>query len=249
MRWNRLLCGVLLLVGITMVRTLNGQSAGASAAPRSAAAIPQTGQALPPVSCSGGKVTVSAASAILGNILTAIQRCISAKIDFPAEANETIIFDQIGPASAEEVLNRILGNSDFDFVIQDSVADPSKVDSVMVMMRVIEKGAGAGALLPDDPSRPLTAARKAFLAMHENAKPGGPAGDRDNPDRAAAETVAAPGDQAPPAADAADPPPAPVAPLAKPSEAKPSDDRIQAMREMFEQRKQQMQSAGTPPQK
>ena len=240
MRWTRLICGGLLIFGMSSGRPLCSQSSSVSPAAAGAPVVPL-------VSCAGDKVTVNASSSNLGSVLMGIQRCISAKIDFPAEANGKIIFDQIGPVSAEEVLNRILGNSDFDFVIQNSAADPSRIASVLVMARVGDKGAGLKTAFFDDPDKPMTAARKAFLAMHENAKPGGPTGDRENPDRTPAEAAASGGVEAPPPADASDPPAAPVAPQASGAAPKPSDDRIQAMQEMFEQRKRLMESSGTTP--
>ena len=96
MRWNRLICGGLLIFGMSSGRPLCSQSSSVSPAAAGAPVVPL-------VSCAGDKVTVNASSSNLGSVLMGIQRCISAKIDFPAEANGKIIFDQIGPVSAEGV--------------------------------------------------------------------------------------------------------------------------------------------------
>jgi hypothetical protein len=155
-----------------------------------------------------------------------------------------------------EVLDELLSGTQYNYVIQSSVANPLKVETVLLSMRTNEPGASA-------PDLPMTAGRRAWSHMQKFDKP-----DPNNPDTPMdqAETPASEATPAPadPVADAnagktPDAAPAPAAvtaaianPVAPPvvdpgSAVDPSkaiEDRINSMQQLFNQRQQMMQKQG-----
>lgn len=213
------------------------------------------------VVCKGNQLTVAANNSTLASILNEVQKCTGAKIDIPGDAAEIRFFDTIGPLPIQEGLSVLLTASGYNFVIQSSESNPDKVEAVLLMARATSPAA--------DPvnDRPLTATRRVFQKMRQDALTEAGIKDENEP----AETSTAPAapsptasaENAPVNAVSSDGPqgatpssPAPVhqenasastqAPdsASTPSQGKTVEDQITNMEQMFAQRRQMMQ---TPP--
>jgi hypothetical protein len=217
------------------------------------------------VVCKGNQLTVAANDSTLASILNEVQKCTGAKIDIPAEAAEIRFFDTIGPLPIQEGLSVLLTASGYNFVIQSSDSDPDKVEAVLLMARATSPDA--------DPAneRSLTTARRAFLKMRQDALTEAGITDENN-SSAPAETSAAPVAQLPSAttenaavnanvssdanqgatasSSAANTTPSSQASDAAPtpSQSKTVEDQITNMEQMFEQRRQMMQTPPSTPQ-
>lgn len=91
----------------------------------------------PPLSVSfeGGMLTVKSNKASLSEILFAVHQRTGADIAIPAGAEQEKVVAEIGPASAPEVLSRLLTGSRFNFLILNSANDPNLLDRVILSAR------------------------------------------------------------------------------------------------------------------
>ena len=249
-----------------------GQEPAASAPGASGAEPPKVMSMAPPnppkVTCKGDQLTVAADNSTLSSVLTAIRACTGVQIDIPDGASASRSFDQLGPGPARQVLTSLLNGTDFNYVIESSVADPEKVEAVLLIARTSDKDKAA-ATLADKGAVP-TAARRAWALTQKNgravyngnssedassadatsdapAQEETPASPIENP----AANAAAPAAQASPTADAAQPPapPAAEAPASTSLNQTPdkvTEDKITNMQQLFEQRRQMIESQTAP---
>jgi hypothetical protein len=245
-------------------------------APVAVAQVPPDAPVLAPrVVCKGDQITISANNSTLSSVLEEVHRCMGTKIDLPDGAGEKRMFDRIGPGPASQVLDELLSNTGYNYIIGSSPANQEKIESIMLLARNTTD-AGAGLTSVTD-SRNLSANRRAFLQMHQSSIPH-PMTDADT--AAAAAAAAAAAEVATPAPAEATPTPAPAStdaqPTAPPADQKPAetapvvpdtpptapppnvteingkpattDDQINNMQQMFELRKQMNQPpSSTPP--
>jgi hypothetical protein len=229
---------------------------------------PALASTAPNVTWIGHQLTISANNSTLGSVLAAVRKCTGAQIDIPDSASATMMFDQLGPGTARDVLNSLLSETGFDYVIGASDADPEKIETVLLMVRAKDAVDEAGG------DRNLSPARRAYLHMLQNGRqavpppeenPQEPAGEPDPPatDQAAApptDTSGANGNQ-PASVDAASAAPAATSPLPGssaststnsnqgPNQPGSTEERITNMQQLFEQRQQMMQTPpASPPQ-
>lgn len=87
------------------------------------------------VSFQGGMLTISSNKANLSEVLYAIHQRTGAEIAIPAGAEQEQVVAEIGPASAPEVLSRLLNGSKFNFLILSSASDPATLDRVILSAR------------------------------------------------------------------------------------------------------------------
>jgi hypothetical protein len=87
------------------------------------------------VSFQGGLLTVTSNKASLSEVLFAIHQRTGAEIAIPAGAEQEKVVAEIGPASAPEVLSRLLNGSRFNFLILSSATDPGTLDRVILSAR------------------------------------------------------------------------------------------------------------------
>jgi hypothetical protein len=87
------------------------------------------------VSFEGGLLSITANRASLSEVLYAVHQRTGADIAIPAGAEQEKVVAQIGPASAPEVLSRLLNGSKFNFLILSSATDPSTLDRVILSTR------------------------------------------------------------------------------------------------------------------
>ncbi|MGA8270435.1 MAG: AMIN domain-containing protein [Candidatus Sulfotelmatobacter sp.] len=103
------------------------------------------------VSFKAGLLTISANKASLSDVLAAVQKRTGANIELAPGADQEKVVADIGPASAPEVLSRLLNGSRFNFLILSSPTDPNTLDRVILSTRPD----GAGAAQAYRPLQPL----------------------------------------------------------------------------------------------
>lgn len=246
----------------------------APSAPAAAPVYPKRPAELPPtlpiVTCKGDQLTISANNATLEAILAGVKGCTGAKIDIPEGASRVRAFEDLGPGPVREVLDELLSGTRYNYVIQSSEANPLKVETVLLSMRVSDTDKPGS----DSTDTPVTTGRKLWQHMQKFDKPDPSMLNEDgtmieaDPNAASDSAEAAPGPAVPnaaqPSANAGEPaaaeaaastPPAPPTPIAPPvvdpgSNADPSkaiQDRISAMQQMFNQRQQMVQKQNQGP--
>ncbi len=228
---------------------------------------PEQAQPKPPlVTYEAGQLTIIADNSKLSDILASLRACMGADIDAPAGASGERLWARIGPGPARQVLATLLSQTKLDYIIQASDTDPDGIRNVWLTPRTegpavttARVGAPAARPLPprlSDSERRVLPNRRPAPEETESPEPAAvadapPAGVQPTP------TDAAPaGTQPGPAAtdagtttpdtQASDPnkPPATATPAAAPP-ANPTDQMIQTLQNMYEQRKQ-LNLARTP---
>lgn len=88
------------------------------------------------VTYEGQQLTITGDNASLIEIFRAVQKRTGADFDYPASAAaERIPSVRLGPAPAREVLSELLSWTNFDYIIQDSDENPTKVQTVLLAIR------------------------------------------------------------------------------------------------------------------
>ena len=111
-------------------------------APAAAAESPARPAGPPKITYVGGQLRIAALGSTLAEVLAQVAALTGVNIDVPAGANsERMPVVELGPGPARQVLASLLSDSDFDYLIQASDADPEKIQSVLLMARE-KKGSG-----------------------------------------------------------------------------------------------------------
>lgn len=154
--------------------TDDGASSAAALKARASADSPP----IPPdVICKGNQLTISASNSTLGSVLAAVHACIGVQIDLPQSLAGSRIFEQLGPASARDVLTSLFSESGFDYVIGSSDSNPEKVETVLLMVRAKDKDTPIVA----GTERSLTPARRAWMQSLQNGRSAGAQSEDDSP--------------------------------------------------------------------
>jgi hypothetical protein len=128
-------CALAFLLCAT-VAPARGDQEPAPATPAESSAEAAPPAAPPTISYLGGQLKIDAMDATLADILTKVATLTSAKIDIPPTAySQRMAVVQLGPGPARQVLASLLSDSNVDYLIQASDADPEKIQSVLVMVR------------------------------------------------------------------------------------------------------------------
>lgn len=182
------------------------------------------------VSYDGEQLTITADNASIVEIMRAVQKHTGADFDFPASAAaERIPSVRLGPAPAREVLSELLSWTNFDYIIQDSDENPTKVQTVLLAVRNKES--------KTSPGRSLAAAlRPTHLEpapMEADPAPiptGAPAAEAGTPPQADAPSGVGPKANVGPSTN----------PGAMPNESTPKDTNqmIQELQRMYQQRRE-----------
>src|SRR4051812_14058726 len=141
------------------------QPAPASIYPKRPAEMPPKA---PKVTCRGDQITISADNSSLDAILALVKGCTGAKIDIPAGASSVRSFEELGPGPVREVLDQLLSGTQYNYVIQSSEANPAKVETVLMSMRVNDPDNKPGSISTDIP---MTPGRRAWQKMQKFDKP------------------------------------------------------------------------------
>jgi len=262
---------------------LNAQTAPVAAvdeaapapAPAPAPVFPKRPAELPPrapkVTCQGNQITISADNSSLADILAHVKGCTGARIEIPDGAARVRSFEELGPGPVREVLDELLSGTPYNYVIQSSEANPLKVETVLLSMRVASDGKPAA--VSEDIEQ--TTWRKLWQKMQKFDKPDASMVNEDgtliDPENATAggeaqmqpaqpvDAPVSPDSSSPGAPAAADVSAAtsapPITPIAPPvvdprSNVDPSSaiqDRISQMQQLFNQRQQMLQKQGQNP--
>lgn len=153
-------CALALLLFARVAIAQNGAGAAAPTtapeAPAAAADSPARPAVPPKISYVGGQLRIDALGATLADVLTQVAALTGVTIDVPAGANsERMPIVELGPGPAREILASLLSDSNFDYLIQASDADPERIQSVLLLPRE-KKGSGArgpnlAAVAPPEP--------------------------------------------------------------------------------------------------
>lgn len=230
---------------------------------------------VPQVSWDGKQLTINSDNSTLSDILVAIRTRTGAELEIPANASRERVAARLGPGPAREVIATLLSWTEFDYVIQASDTDPARIRSVLLIPRskseavsnagpgvearaesrsayrryVRPSPSGAEGPAPENPAPPQSEA-SAELPAPADAQPAPataaahPAPTEIQPATADSQSTSADAQTAP-----SEPKPSPATPepdLNQPP-ANPSEQRIQQLQNMYEQRKQMIQDARKPP--
>jgi hypothetical protein len=216
----------------------------------------------PQISCAGDQLTIKANNATLASVLSAVGTCLGTKIDVPeGPAAAERMYVEFGPGPVREILASLLSSTDFNFVISASQSNPEKIDTVLVLLRT------EGPTVPAEPAP--TRARRAWVENQRNAEAMRAAREdaAQNTVESAESTAAT--DTVPPENAKVDPNPAnasetpavdatasanstiagnPASSAASSAQGKTTQQMIGDMRQLFEQRRQMVESQKSTPQ-
>jgi len=225
---------------------------------------PEQAQPKPPlVTYEAGQLTITAENSKLSDILSSLRACMGADIDLPASASGERIWARFGPGPARKVLAMLLSGTKLDYIIQASDTDPDGIRNVWLTPRT-EGSALTTARVAAPPVRSLpprlsdSERRVVRNRPPEETESSEPTVSTDAPPAVQpAPTEAAPANTQPPPASTTDTVPASDTPGSEPNKpaatptpattpsANPTDQMIQTLQNMYEQRKQ-MNLARTP---
>ena len=228
------------------------------------AGTPEQAQPKPPlVTYEAGQLTITAENSKLSDILSSLRACMGADIDLPASASGERIWARFGPGPARKVLAMLLSGTKLDYIIQASDTDPDGIRNVWLTPRT-EGSALTTARVAAPPVRSLpprlsdSERRVVRNRPPEETESSEPTVSTDAPPAVQpAPTEAAPANTQPPPASTTDTVPASDTPGSEPNKpaatptpattpsANPTDQMIQTLQNMYEQRKQ-MNLARTP---
>jgi hypothetical protein len=227
---------------------------------------PEQAQPKPPlVTYEAGQLTITAENSKLSDILSSLRACMGADIDLPASASGERLWARFGPGPARKVLAMLLSGTKLDYIIQASDTDPDGIRNVWLTPRTEGSATPTTARVGAPPVRSLpprlsdSERRIVRNRPPEETESPEPIVSTDAPPAVAqpAPTEAAPANTQPPPASTTDTVPASDTPGSEPNKpaatptpattppANPTDQIIQTLQNMYEQRKQ-MNLARTP---
>jgi hypothetical protein len=196
-----------------------------------------------------GQLTIDAENVRLSDIMSALQGVMGAQIDIPAGASDERIWARLGPGPARKVLSDLLSNTELNYVIQGSSTDVNGIQSVMLTARSEVSPGKIG--VPNDPAGSMDDPRQARFNSG-----GAPASEQEAsaPQEPAVEPVATPAspgaataESQSAAAEAQSPNANPFAHPSPPA-ALTTDQMVQQLTNMYQQRKQiQQNQSGSAP--
>jgi hypothetical protein len=202
----------------------------------------------PRISYEDGQLTIIAENSPLSEVMSALRAAVGADIDLPPSVARQRIWVRLGPGPARKVLRDLLDNTELDYVIQASDTDTQGIRSVLLTLhsktpeQVVQGSQVAQGTsrknLPDN-SDPAEVPEQDTSAPAESAAvsdtaPAGPASPPPGAQSAAAKLQSAPG--------------ASQLILSAPSAGTSTEQMVQQLQSMYEQRKQlQLQQSQKPP--
>src|SRR5579863_9481321 len=210
-------CGAQQPATATVPTSPSPEATATEPAPDAAVTPPPEAPVAPPkVVCAGNELTISANNSTLSSVLAEVHRCMGTRIDVPDAAGAKRIFDKIGPGPASQVLDLLLSNTGYNYIIGASAANEEKIDSIVLLART---GDAATPAVVED-SRAGSLSRRAFSQMHQASIPH-PMTDAD---AAAAAELNAAGEATPTPAPTPAPAPAEAAAPAPTADGQPAAD-------------------------
>ena len=86
----------------------------------------------PQVTFQDDELTINAENSRLSDVLTSIRLCTGADIDIPVSASNERVWVRLGPGPARKVITTLLSNTNLDYVIQASDTDSDQVRSILL---------------------------------------------------------------------------------------------------------------------
>jgi hypothetical protein len=223
-------------------------------------------QPLPIATYDHGQLTIVAENVPLSEVMSALHSVMGTEIDIPPSASEDRIWARLGPGPARKILSDLLNNTDLDYVIQGSSKDAGGIQSVTLTLHADDATGKAAAASAESAGR--TGIRRPPGYRPDAAVPSEQEEHALPPEAAAAVAESESSAPAPPAAPV-EPQAAQAAPVApgstaaavEPSSASnpliahpappstmSSDQIVQQLTNMYQQRKQlqQTQTSSTP---
>lgn len=228
----------------------------------------------PQITWDGQQLTIISQNSTLSDILREVGRLTGAAFDMPPNGSRERVAAQLGPGPAREILSALLSGTEFDYVIQASETDPAAIRSMLLTLR--DKGDGAASkngssMVAENTARspygrnaratPTTEGTPApettaSVQPEDPVEPRAPSGQASAAaTQSAVVPTAQPAVETPSATTASLQTTEPeLVPSAATSQANTvqsplseSEQRVQQMQNMFEQRKQMMEEARKPP--
>jgi hypothetical protein len=202
----------------------------------------------PQVSYEDGQLTIVAENSPLSEVMSALRAAMGADIDLPPSVARQRVWVRLGPGPARKVLRDLLDNTEFDYVIQASDTDTQGIRSVLLTLRskTSEQGVQGTRVARDtnrknlpENSNPAEVPEQDTSAPAESAgvsdtAPAGPASPPAGAQSSAAKLQSAPGVS--------------QSNLTTPGAGTSTEQMVQQLQSMYEQRKQlQLQQGQKPP--
>ena len=137
--------GVSIALGITVstfalhAQEISSQPGNDESPSAISASQPPTPEQMPPnpphISCDDGLLKIDASNSTLAAVLEAVRACTGTEMDVPESAAKQRLFASLGPGPVRQVLASLLSSTDFNYLIQSSDSDPQKVRTVLLMAR------------------------------------------------------------------------------------------------------------------
>jgi hypothetical protein len=138
-------CVLAVLLLARFATAQNGPETAVRTAPEAPAAAVEPGAVSLKISYVGGQLKINAFGSTLADVLTQVAALTGVTIDIPASANgERMPVVELGPGPARQILASLLSDSNFDYLIQASDADPERIQALLLMPRE-KKGSGTNA--------------------------------------------------------------------------------------------------------
>lgn len=90
---------------------------------------------VPIVSYQQGKLSITAENVRLSDIMSALHGLMGTEFDLPAQSSDERIWARLGPGPPRKVLSDLLNNTNLNYVIQGSSTDVDGIQSVMLTAR------------------------------------------------------------------------------------------------------------------
>jgi hypothetical protein len=211
----------------------------------------------PHVTCDGDLLTINADNSTLAGVLEAVRECTGAQFDVSERLAGERLFAAFGPGPVRQVLGALLSSTDFDYVIQSSASDPQKIQTVLVIARTTKDSTTTTAAAGASPARRTwqqarNIADSSSTSSEELSEVTSATEPANASSSEAATTTPAPetpssNSQIQPAAAGGRITPALSESSAIPNQSNGTQQLIQDMRRMFEERRQQVEQQKSSP--
>jgi hypothetical protein len=192
----------------------------------------------PQITYEDGQLTIVAENSPLSEVMSALRATIGADIDLPASVARQRIWVRLGPGPARQVLRDLLDNTELDYVFQASESDPEGIKSVLLTLRskTVEQGVPGSRVARSANRRDLPATSSPAEAPEQDSS--APAESAAVSDTAPAVSPSPPADAQTSASKVQSVQGASEQNLSRPSAGTSSEQMIQQLQSMYQQRRQ-----------
>ena len=96
----------------------------------------------PVVTYQHGQLTIVAENASLSQIMAALHTAMGTEVEIPAGSSTERVWAHLGPGSAHKILVDLFANTDLDYIIQGSSTDSGAIQSIALSLRTPDGGPG-----------------------------------------------------------------------------------------------------------